>query len=307
MSFEDLKYSLADKPAGFFVLVGAVILFIVVSVFSFTGNRSKRVELEEAIANGNARVMELSSELGRVSGSEPTEDDRSVMLTTMHSAVAAGNAVAAYQMQYYDIRNRAPASADQTAEETYAAAVSEIAAAISAYLDESAKGACVPWFSCDDVSSRFVWKFRTNYEFATTEMECLWTCEDSKGIIVAFAIGIYSFETGLFRDVRYYMTQYGVSTYHIPEEVTSMYVEPLDGSGGYGVSVGGNASGQPHFDADGNLVNADGSPFGGLRPANGITPEDNPEEYADWAAQMEELFKQSKEYREQQLKAQEGS
>lgn len=284
MDFEALKVKLSDKPMAFYAMCLGIVLGLVIIIFTAVSNSGRKSELQ-AQADANAtKLVELRSELAGLSGGGGTTQlDPTEVSAARYSAKDLGTVVATRQTRYCNL-------AAGGRDEGYADKVTENANALDICFAEDSKNARTPWFSAaDPTSSLFSWAFQTNYEFTSKNTECLWTCRDTDGLLVAFTIGTYDADANVFSDVKTYVTTYGQGTYMAGQAAPNEWVDVPDGSqsndGNYGV------------DPDGNVVNENGEPY--VTDDGQINPND-PD--ADWAAKFEELFKQSQEYRDQMQK-----
>ena len=275
------------KPVGFFVLVVAVVLGMVVCAFSFVSASSRRTALEDVVSANATNIQELQAEYDRLSGSTSTVDDKK---NDSVSPVAVGRAVATYQNRYYDMRVNT-LSSEPTEYETV---IESNAKALRAYLESDSQAASGVWFACDDLTSRFQWSFRSGYVCEGEEMSCLWTCEDKNSALVAFAVGTYRASTNKFGDVHVYVTQYGLSTYQAAGGQATVFDDS------YLESVTSETSVPVEPDVSNPLAHVE--PEGSTGDSSAGASSGG---FDTWAAQMEQQFRESDAYREQ-MKQKEG-
>lgn len=283
--FEDVQDKLADYSKLQIATVIVVILCLVfIGIFGISSSKSN-AEYEAKYQENLTEITRLNSELTALTNENNRTPDASGITVAMKSANTAGMAVAGLQTAYQDC----VVNAGMEGSESFETALVKNAEALDVYFDDDDKNARVPWFTVtNDNPARLVWTFMTNYTFSAESVECLWVCRDNSGNLVAFALGTYTASNGLFSNVRYYGTAYGNKNYRTPDDTVAPYsVDLIDGSGS--TTVDTSAMIEPegfHFDENGNLIGPNGEPYMG---------DEN------WAANFEDTFKKSQEYREQML------
>lgn len=285
MRVRELFGRLRSMPPSFFVMVAAAVAATAVVLSAGTSAASERTSLRDEIAAGYGRLQELSSELARVDEARPVADDETRMRVALYSARSAGEAVATLQTEYMNIA--ATESTTPGESDGYFRRMRENAAALSAYLSDGAQVGKTPWFGYEG----FSWRFETTYEFATTEVECLWVCEDAEGRVGAFATAVYHVDENVFDDVETYVTQYGAEVSALPADEYSKFTQGA-GADETGANLGARVT--YGLDADGNVVDEDGNAYAGPRPSREMTDE----EYAAWAARYDSAFEAARVYRE---------
>lgn len=266
----DLRARLAGKPAGLFVLLAAVAVSLVIVVVGFVSGNTRVAELSEIRDANEAQIQDLRAELSRLEGPTAADAAPEPGVSRGASPISAGAAVAAYQNQYYDARLDA----------NPAAKAEIVRKSVEANLEPGAVEMAAEWFTCENVSARFTWEFRSRYECVGETMECLWTCVDRNQLVVAFAVGTYHADSNKFSDISVHATRYGESTYQGSGGMTTVYDdEPASAPGGSDVATdpsGGTESGS----------------------SSGETPApagDASTDESTWASQMEEQFRAEQE------------
>lgn len=276
---------LRGMPPSFFVLVAAVVTSVAVVSSAGASAASERASLRDEIAAGYGRLQELSSELARVDESRPAAEDETRMRVALYSARSAGEAVATLQTEYMNIAATESTTPGQS--DGYFARMRANASALGAYLSDDAQGGKTPWFGYEG----FSWRFETTYEFATTEVDCLWICEDAEGRVGAFATATYHVEGNVFDDVSTYVTQYGAEVSALPADNYSKFTQGADADE---TSANLDARVTYGLDEDGNVVDENGDAYAGPRPSREMTDE----EYAAWAERYDSAFEAARAYRE---------
>lgn len=124
---------------------------------------------------------------------------------TLHSAEAAGQAVASLQNEYMDPSIDAFSDAGK-------AKLREIANSMAEYRGNK-EFQQAPWFynSTEEVE----WSFESGYDFSGDNLLCVWTCypvgKDVDKRLVAYTFATYNSSTGKFSDSEIYITKFGAS------------------------------------------------------------------------------------------------
>lgn len=264
----DLKSGLSDRPVGLFVLIAAVVVSLVITAAGFVSGNSRAAELREVRDANEAQIEDLRAELSRLEGPTASDEAPEPGKRDVKSPISAGAAVAAYQNQYYDARV-------QTDPATRARLIELSREQLKTNLEPGAAEMAAEWFTCENVSARFTWEFKSRYECVGETMECLWTCVDRNQLVVAFAVGTYHADSNKFSDISVHMTRYGSGTYQGAGGMTTIYDdEPASEPGGSDVVTNPPAGTETP------------SPGGGASSSGGDASVDE----STWASQMEEQF-----------------
>lgn len=286
---EDVRDKFSDFSMIQIITAVVVTLCVVISVIGIFGINKSNAEFKAKTQENDTLIMSLKSELAALTSENSRAESPEAVEVVLKSANTAGMAVAGLQTAYQDCYVNAADGSSVVADN-----LKKNAEALDVYFDDDDKGARVPWFSVTgDNHARLVWSFMTNYTFTSDSVECLWICRDTSNNMVAFALGTYTASTSLFSDVSYYATAYGNKNYRTPDDPIPVYsIDLSDGSNS--VLLDPDNVLQPEgytFDESGKLVDPDGNAY----------MEDE-----SWAANFEEIFKASKEYRESELAKKKG-
>lgn len=215
------KVKFSDKPTNekansialclsMVVLVGA----IVVGAFSSISYNSEYDSL-------SSQYDELKRQYDAIQDKSVEVDEATVIL---NSAKDAGIAVAA-------IQNQMAVDSNLIGTENENIFVEE-ANSLKDYF--SGMSACYPWY-VTNVLTDFTWEFNTTYSFTASEVPVLWTCYgtipgdeigvEDKTVLLAYATGTYSVESGLFIDVDVEITSLGNSNQTAIDGATSNLTE----------------------------------------------------------------------------------
>lgn len=195
------KRSITSKQ----VLVGfCIVLLIVLLILVFRYNQQMATvkntykENEIKISELNKQVKSLTKKTTKTDEIPVTEEEAEQIL---YSAKELGEQVANLQNMYHSI--------DFT---TQREAFDTNVNAMDACLAESSKSARVAWYTPNTEGISATWQFKSTYQFSNASANVIWICmRDNTDEMLAYAVGVYDVEKGLFRDVTYKLTRTGNS------------------------------------------------------------------------------------------------
>ena len=281
--------------------IGVVTVCLLVSLITLSLHSGDSSDVSAELDENRVKIVNLTAKRDALVGdvsSQISEDDAQLIYKT---ASAAGAALAKLQTEYQDCLVYKDGDTLSIEDK-----ISKQASDIGAYLTEDSQGSRVPWFTASSTlnSSRFTWRFMTNYSFTEDSVECLWLCFDSSEKLSAFATGHYIASQEKFTDVRYYATAYGNATYRTPSEPVNLWAESLDDSPSYEIDISQQPVEQTPVDpAVEAPVETLPDPEAPVEVPVVLDPNGNPIQIdggnLDWASDFENEFKASQEYREQ--------
>lgn len=138
----------------------------------------------------NKQILDLKSDISTLS-SEGVVTPKEVE-DVVTNATDAGRAVADLQNKYAGLTGDSDS-------------IKANAAEIKKYFNDASSNAGAIWFSTG------TWRFRTSYSLDGEILDCLWTCEDANGNLLAYATAQYSGKDKVFSQFTKMVTRLGNS------------------------------------------------------------------------------------------------
>ena len=168
----------------------AIFIVIGIGLAGFTGFASGAYA--DSYNANNKQILDLKSDIATLS-SEGVVTPKEVE-DVVTNASDAGRAVADLQNKYASFT---PGDSDS---------VKANAAEIKKYFDDKVSDSGAIWFMSG------TWRFRTSYSLDGEILNCLWTCEDASGNLLAYATAQYSGKDKVFSQFTKTVTRLGNST-----------------------------------------------------------------------------------------------
>ena len=166
----------------------AVPVVIGIGLAGFTGFASGAYA--DSYNANNKQILDLKSDIATLS-SEGVVTPKEVE-DVVTNASDAGRAVADLQNKYASLTGDSDS-------------IQANATEIKKYFDDTPSNAGAIWFSTG------TWRFRTSYSLDGEILDCLWTCEDSNGNLLAYATAQYSGKDKVFSQFTKTVTRLGNS------------------------------------------------------------------------------------------------
>lgn len=167
----------------------AIPIVIGIGLAGFTGFASGAYA--DSYNANNKQILDLKSDIATLS-SEGVVTPKEVE-DVVTNATDAGRAVADLQNKYATFT---PGDSDS---------VKANAAEIKKYFDDKVSDSGAIWFMSG------TWRFRTSYSLDGEILNCLWTCEDANGSLLAYATAQYSGKDKVFSQFTKTVTRLGNS------------------------------------------------------------------------------------------------
>ena len=166
----------------------AIPVVIGIGLAGFTGFASGAYA--DSYNDNNKQILDLKSDIATLS-SEGVVTPKEVE-DVVTNASNAGHAVADLQNKYAGLTGDSDS-------------IKANAAEIKKYFNDTSFNAGAIWFSTG------TWRFRTSYSLDGEILNCLWTCEDANGNLLAYATAQYSGKDKVFSQFTKTVTRFGNS------------------------------------------------------------------------------------------------
>ena len=166
----------------------AIPVVIGIGLAGFTGFASGAYA--DSYNANNKQILDLKSDIATLS-SEGVVTPKEVE-DVVTNASDAGRAVADLQNKYAGLTGDSDS-------------IKANAAEIKKYFNDASSNAGAIWFSTG------TWRFRTSYSLDGEILDCLWTCEDTDGNLLAYATAQYSGKDKVFSQFTKMVTRLGNS------------------------------------------------------------------------------------------------
>lgn len=215
------KVKFSEKPTNEKVNTIALGVSMVALVGAIAIGALNSISYDSEYSSLSSQYAELQQQYNAIQDRSVEVEEATVIL---NSAKDAGVAVAA-------IQNQMTVDSSLIGTEDEHIFVEE-ANSLTDYFSSSA--ACYPWY-VTNVLTDFTWEFNTTYSFSASEVPVLWTCYgtishdeigvEDKTVLLAYATGTYSVESGKFVDVNVEITALGESNQTAIDGETSNLTE----------------------------------------------------------------------------------
>lgn len=170
---------------------------IFIGIIYFITSSSQIASLRNTYESNKETIVSLKKQLAELN-TEP--ESKEEVKKTLISCKDKGAKVAELQTKYQ--KYNASNNPDE---------FQSIVTDLLSYFDDSASNARVPWYNPDVKNKNWTWTFETSYSFTATSVPVLWTCKSDDGILLAYATGVYDSAKGLFKDMKWATTSFGLT------------------------------------------------------------------------------------------------
>lgn len=84
-----------------------------------------------------------------------------------------------------------------------------------------------PWFKKAKEGISNKWSYVNNTAMMNPTMNCIWVCEDEDQNLFAYARAVYNPQTGLFEDMQFQTTDYGMAVFDETDSVLKEYLDEM--------------------------------------------------------------------------------